>query len=497
MSGLAAATSLDFAAVDALNDFGIDDNQSRELLGSYFLQVFNLSESSWKLHMLDRLFAFESPAVPLDKPLSSAMFLLGSSLQLDPDILAVLPFSDSMSVSPFSHSSETADFSVAFYTGFILLWALQVHVPNASIEALLPSVSASPVVPPSSATTVPFSPSSITSSTIPSTAPPLVASGTSGAVSLSESALSLFSKLSAQVQPLSTQVASLQRPSNVSSLVSSSPPPVRSSQPLSAPASIPLRFEHPMGPSSEGNSLFPAASLSDCSELFESPRLPVDTLPPPATSGARNPGSSLSPSEAIVLILMDCVEGSRLSPAKLAQWLSSGDVLLMTPSGGQIRVQRTRSGICFSVLNEAADRPGPGYQSLTSAPQFHWPQNRFELILWQNEHSDMLSRDPTRRLAAAGPDPSASAAVLSDNVAASRALHQFHQRAIELSDNVFSNSRATADSHHYLGLGVVLSTAPGTWSGPCRIFPPLQPRSYPPSSTKSCTGWPRQLPRGA
>ena len=59
----------------------------------------------------------------------------------------------------------------------------------------------------------------------------------------------------------------------------------------------------------------------------------------------------------------------------------------------------------------------------------------------------MLSRDLNRRLAAAGCDPSASAAVLAANVAASRALHQFHQRAIELSDNVFSNSRATADSH--------------------------------------------------
>ena len=75
-SGLAAAISLNFAAVDALNDFGIDDNQSMELLGSYFLQVFNLSESSWKLHMLDRLLTFESPAVPLDKPLSSASFSL-------------------------------------------------------------------------------------------------------------------------------------------------------------------------------------------------------------------------------------------------------------------------------------------------------------------------------------------------------------------------------------------------------------------------------------
>ena len=45
-SGLAAASSLDFAAVDALNDFGIDDNQSMDLLGSYFLQVFNLSDST-------------------------------------------------------------------------------------------------------------------------------------------------------------------------------------------------------------------------------------------------------------------------------------------------------------------------------------------------------------------------------------------------------------------------------------------------------------------
>ena len=110
-----------------------------------------------------------------------------------------------------------------------------------------------------------------------------------------------------------------------------------------------------MGPSREGNSLFPAAPLTDCSEIFESPRFPIDTLPLPAGSGFCNPGSALSPTEANVLILTDCAEGSRLSPSKLADGLSSGEVLLLTPSGGHIRIHRTRSGLCFSVLHEAAD----------------------------------------------------------------------------------------------------------------------------------------------
>ena len=162
------------------------------------------------------------------------MFLLGSSLHLDPDIFAVLPFSDSISVSPFSRSSDTSDFSVAFYTGFIR--ALRVHVPSASLTALLTSVSASSVVPESSATTVPFSPSSITSSNFSSTAPPVADSGPSSTSSSTESALSLLlSQLSAQVQSLSTQVASLQHPS----IASSPPPPVLSPHTLSAPASDP------------------------------------------------------------------------------------------------------------------------------------------------------------------------------------------------------------------------------------------------------------------
>ena len=73
-----------------------------ELLGSYFLRVFNLSESSWRVHLLDRLLSFESPAVPLDKPLSAALFHLGASLNLDPPLpsTSTLLFSKSYPSQP-------------------------------------------------------------------------------------------------------------------------------------------------------------------------------------------------------------------------------------------------------------------------------------------------------------------------------------------------------------------------------------------------------------
>ena len=197
--------------------FGIDDSQSMDLLRSYFLQVFNLSDSSWKVQMLDHLLSFESTAVPLDKLLSSAMFLLGSSLNLDPDVLAVLHFSGTPSTSPFSRSAQTSEFSVAFYTGFILIWALRVHVPSTSLVTLLPSASASPVVPQSSASPVHFSPSSTTSSNVSSTALSVAAPGPSSTSPSIDSALSLLlSQLSAQVLSLSNQVAfcnNLQSPS--------------------------------------------------------------------------------------------------------------------------------------------------------------------------------------------------------------------------------------------------------------------------------------------
>ena len=63
-SGLAAASAIDFSLIDAQSNFGrISDPRSMELLGSYFLQVFNLSESSWRVHLLDRLLSFESSSV--------------------------------------------------------------------------------------------------------------------------------------------------------------------------------------------------------------------------------------------------------------------------------------------------------------------------------------------------------------------------------------------------------------------------------------------------
>jgi len=149
---------------------------------------------------------------------------------------------------------------------------------------------------------------------------------------------------------------------------------------------------------------------------------------------------SLSPEDVNAIILTDCAEGARLSPAKLADGLASGGVFLCSPTGGHFRISRVRGVICFTTVNEAADRPGPGFQSLTSAPQFQWPQNRSELILWQSEHGDILSRDLSRRLVAAGANSSVSTAALTANVSTSRAVNQFHQRALELTDAVFSNS---------------------------------------------------------
>ena len=183
--------------------------------------------------MLDRLLAFESAAIPLDKPLSAAMCLLGSSLNLDPDVLAVLPFSDAPSTSPFSRSADTSEFSVAFYTGFILLWALRVHIPSTSLTALLPSASESPVASQSSASQVHFPPSFNTSFNVSSTTLPVADSGPfSTSPSVDSALFLLLSQLSAQVQSLSDQVASLQQPS-----VSSSPPPPALSLPPHPPLS--------------------------------------------------------------------------------------------------------------------------------------------------------------------------------------------------------------------------------------------------------------------
>ena len=59
----------------------------------------------------------------------------------------------------------------------------------------------------------------------------------------------------------------------------------------------------------------------------------------------------------------------------------------------------------------AHDLPGPGLQSLTSQPSFHWPQSHSELALWHLEHTHMLAQNSLRRQSAAGSDPTALAAM--------------------------------------------------------------------------------------
>ena len=127
---------------------------------------------------------------------------------------------------------------------------------------------------------------------------------------------------------------------------------------------------HLMSPRHEGNSVSPALPLSGYSD-------DPDSSPSP---GSRPPSFSLSPEDVNLIILTNCADGARLS-AKLAEGLASGDVFLCSPTGGHIRIFRVRGVICFSIINDAADSPGPGFQSLTSAPQFQWSQNRSELIL--------------------------------------------------------------------------------------------------------------------
>ena len=147
---------------------------------------------------------------------------------------------------------------------------------------------------------------------------------------------------------------------------------------------------HPLSPHHEGTSVSPVLPLSDYSD-------DLDCSPSP---GFRPPNFSLSPEDVNLIILTDCADGARLSPAKLAEGLAPGGVFPCSPTGGHFRIFRVRGVICFSTINDAADRPGPGFQSLTSAPQFQWPQNRSELILWQSEHADILSRDLSSHLAA-------------------------------------------------------------------------------------------------
>ena len=164
----------------------------------------------------------------------------------------------------------------------------------------------------------------------------------------------------------------------------------------------------------------PALPLSYYSDDPDSSPSPFEPSSFPSSPGSRPPGFSLSPEDVNLFILTDYADGARLSPAKLAEGLASGEVFLCSPTGGHIRIFRVRGVIYFSIINDAADRPGPGFQSLTSAPQFQWPQNRSELILWQSEHADMLSRDHSRRLAAAGSNSSVSTAALTAHVRASR-----------------------------------------------------------------------------
>ena len=76
-----------------------------------------------------------------------------------------------------------------------------------------------------------------------------------------------------------------------------------------------------MSPHIEGTPVSPALPMSDYSD-------DTDSSPSP---GFRPPNFSLSPEDVNVIILTDCADGARLSPAKLADGLASGGVFLCSP----------------------------------------------------------------------------------------------------------------------------------------------------------------------
>jgi len=79
---------------------------------------------------------------------------------------------------------------------------------------------------------------------------------------------------------------------------------------------------------------------------------------------------------------------------------------------------------------------GPGPQSLTSQPCFHWPQSRAKLSLCRR----LLAQT------AASSDPTALAAILASSVAATEAMNQFHPRAAEFADQVFVGSHGISSA---------------------------------------------------
>ena len=155
--------------------------------------------------------------VCLNKPLSAAMFHLGASLSLDPPLLDVLPFSAAPQPSAFCLSSDSANFLITFYSGFIMLWAIRVHVLGISLDALLPSSCLS-------------SSSSASSSSLPGPSSDLLASTSSippASLSTDVTLATLVSQLSAQLLSLSQQVAAIQHSqSSVAPARSSVPVPV-------------------------------------------------------------------------------------------------------------------------------------------------------------------------------------------------------------------------------------------------------------------------------
>ena len=206
--------------------------------GSPILIPWNCWVPILRVHMLDRLLSLDSSSVPLDKPLSAPMFHLGASLSLDPALLDVLSFSATPPSSAFCPSSDSADFLIAFYSGFIMLWAIRVHVPGTSLDALLPSSCMSSSSSASSSS-LPVPSSDLSAGTSSHTSPVPASSLTPVPPSPDVHLSALLSQLSAQVLSLSHQVAALQQ-SPVTPSMTSVPAPVLPSTSSLSP--------HPMAP---------------------------------------------------------------------------------------------------------------------------------------------------------------------------------------------------------------------------------------------------------
>lgn len=161
-ASLATVSSLDFSSIDSLSDFGLLSADSRTRLGDFMLKAFSLTSANGKWASQERESLFESfipsnSSVSSSKSFSVQLLRLGSELHLPPHLLSQLPFSSSPPVSLFLVAGDDNEVIIPFFAGFILLWALRVHVRDSSVDKLYPSVgvsSDSPSVPSLSSSSV-------------------------------------------------------------------------------------------------------------------------------------------------------------------------------------------------------------------------------------------------------------------------------------------------------------------------------------------------------